>query len=216
MEREYLRLKAARTVVNGPLVVGIAKWLQNVIARAKTGCLFRFEARSNPPQDDFDIYMTILPSIYGSQAIWVIEQSTFTYEGNPVGDRLQTLSSETLTDFISGNQQNYPLETIFDNKDKRIVLVSRADFLEKPSPENGLRCHWMILCFNKPKFEAAYPGASGIILLSKIGYNAARTQALITTQLVNELSTGVLYVLLLAKKDGQWIVEDKFEINWIT
>jgi hypothetical protein len=173
---------------------------------------------TDPLQDDFEIYMTILPAIYGTQTIWVVEQSTFTYESDTISSNgeLQALSPETLTDFITENRQSYPLETIFDNKDKRIVLVSRADFLEKPSPENGLSCTWMrVECFNKPKFEAAYPGASGIILLSTIGYNAARTQALITTQLVNEQDTGVTYILLLTKRGRQWIIEDKYEINWI-
>jgi len=148
----------------------------------------------------------------------VVEQSTFTYQIGTISPNgeLQALSSETLADFIAGNNQNYPLETICDDKDKKIVLVSRADFHEKPSPENGLDCTWMrVECFNKPKFEAAYPGSSGIILLSKIGYNAARTQALVTTQLVNDQDTGVIHILLLTKIGGKWTIEDRYEITRI-
>ena len=140
---------------------------------------------------------------------------TVKIDNQPGGRSLPALLPDTLSDY-SGNRQGYPLKEIFDEKDPRLVLVNRDDFFEKPSPENGLNCIWVRTeCFNKPKFEAAYPGQRGIILLSRIGYNSDRTQALVTTMITNEQDTGKTYIILLAKENGQWKIADRYEVTWI-
>ena len=169
-------------------------------------------------QDDYEVYTTILPALFGSSPVFVIEQNTFAKAGDltlPNGE-LQALLPETLSDFISQNSQSYPLKMIFSRDDKIFILADRADFYEKPSPENGLSCTWMrAKCFNASKFKAAYPEASGITLLSKIGYSSDRTQALVTAEQDNGQDIGVIYILLLQKESGQWKIEDTYELFWI-
>jgi hypothetical protein len=65
------------------------------------------------------------------------------------------------------------------------------------------------------RFFDAYPGASGVIGLSAVGFNQAQDQALVYTTFVGDYGSGQGYYVLLAKQDGTWRVEQTV-IAWVS
>jgi hypothetical protein len=196
---------------------GIAQ-LSNPIPLTPTATL-------DPIREDIAVYTAVLLEIYGSHPVYVIDQDTHNdildLGNNNLGYRvLKPLKTETLEDYIAKNHQHYPLKWTFTEPSGQIALVDASDYYEAPSPENGLNCSRMwwpepMVCFNGPKLGADYPGGIGIILLSKIGYNAQRTQALVTTRLEQGATKGDLYAVLLQKETGQWKVAEQYVSHWI-
>lgn len=169
---------------------------------------------SDPAQDDFEVYSTVLTAIYGSQKTWFISQNTSPW-GEPWEGAMPALSPETLADYRIRNNTSHPLEAVFAGKGVMFILVDQGRFYEKPTAENGLVCYGGNPCFNQSKFEAAYPGASYIINLTSVGYNRSRTQALVTAHTVDKRASGTIYFLLLSKENGVWTIEAQSQAQWI-
>jgi hypothetical protein len=169
-------------------------------------------------QDDYAIYTALLPAPASESVVYAIQQATLAQPGDlvlPEG-ALSTLLSDTLSNFNTMNRQSHPLDTVFTGQDPRYALVNRADFYEKPSQENGLSCSWMQPeCFNIARFQAAYPDAGGITLLSSIGYNPGRTQALVAVQQDFGQDRIVTQIFLLVKAAGEWQIIDHYELDLI-
>lgn len=161
--------------------------------------------------DNYEIYTAILLEVYGVRTLWVIEQDTISRAGDRLvaNGKLPALRSDTLAGYLAQNTQRQSITAVFTGKDSSFILVDQADFSFKG-------CQGMIsTCFDRPKFDTAFPEAGGIIWLSGIGYSSDRTQALVSTQQADEHTSGTIFMLLLARKGGQWKIVDRYEIQWI-
>lgn len=102
---------------------------------------------------------------------------------------------ETRDDFDRKNKAPCKLEPKIQPLEK-IQLLSHMD--EQVSFPRGSGS-WKI-------FYANYPGATGFTLVSRIGFNSARDQALVYLGNSCELLCGHGYLVLLRKHDGKWKV----------
>jgi len=64
-------------------------------------------------------------------------------------------------------------------------------------------------------FYKKYPGAQGILLFSRVGFDRRRKQALVYAGDQSNYLGGAGYLVLLARKDGTWVVIKQAMI-WIS
>jgi hypothetical protein len=116
---------------------------------------------------------------------------------------LEGSTVETREDFDAKNKTPCKLEPQIQPAEK-IKLLTHTD--EQVSFPRGSGS-WKI-------FYANYPGATGFTLLSRIGFNSARDQALVYFGNSCELLCGHGYLVLLKKHNGKWKVMKQVTI-WI-
>lgn len=114
------------------------------------------------------------------------------------------LAPELVTNFKERNQQPYPLKPVLDFGVKyRLLTQEEVDELRPLDEASG----WELL------YEK-YPNSYGFVYLSRVGFNADFSQALIYTESFHyeQPLKGGYY--LMVKQDGRWVVENGYE--WIT
>ena len=106
---------------------------------------------------------------------------------------LEKLEAETLDDFVAKNKVTHPVPPIF-LMDGELVPVRDQDLLQILRDRDG----W-------DRFRSVYPQSSGLVMFSRIGFNAAVTQALVFAgkQMDKTKSQGG-YSLFEKDDEGRW------------
>jgi hypothetical protein len=116
------------------------------------------------------------------------------------------LLAETITDFRAKNKQAQRLKPRFDVKVK-CVLVSAEEidgFFRKEGVDG-----WK-------SFYEKYPKSGGFVSFSRVGFNPARTQALVyQSHSCGGLCGGGSY-LLYTKRDGGWVEKGSVGPAWVS
>lgn len=119
---------------------------------------------------------------------------------------LQELKGETIDDFHAKAEECHPLISQLDIP-VRYLLVTDEN-LEPLFPKGELDRGWT-------RFYAKYPGSSGIISFSNIGFDLEMKQALVSTGRGCGGLCGAGYFVLLAKDKGVWKVQTKIN-TWVS
>lgn len=105
---------------------------------------------------------------------------------------LKELEEETLADFVAKNSQAhsvFPSLTL----DGQLIPVAYEDLLRTLQDDEG----W-------ERFRATYPESCGYVEFSRVGFNAALTQALVYTGVHKHLLMGEGMYSLFAKDETTW------------
>lgn len=138
----------------------------------------------------------------------VVRDSTTAYDLSPWEDRnpgyfqghMPELMDETLANFRFLNAERYGLSEQFA-ADLPVVLMSRDDLRE------------VFRAGGWAEFYRRYPGSPGIVYLSRAGFNAAGTQALVAIDRSADLLSGEGYIVLLTQFRGSWSVSDAVPLS---
>lgn len=113
------------------------------------------------------------------------------------------LSPEIIADFKAKNQQSVLLKALF-NTTVETSFISQAEFTSLFDNGDG----W-------EKFYARFPGASGIITLSRVGFNQSMDTALVYIGQGSGWLNGAGYFVVLKKIDGVWGIRKQM-MAWIS
>lgn len=116
-----------------------------------------------------------------------------------------SLRADTIQDFLEKSCTVGPLsQTFHTGLPRTFVAAESVHFRDWPIEENG-----------KLPFEQLFPGASGIISFSHVGFDSALHEAIVATSFVcgGLCGTGSRYVL--RKKRGRWEVVNKW-VSWVS
>lgn len=115
-------------------------------------------------------------------------------------ESLSPVSSETLADFVGRNKQSMSFEKQFKLKIK-YQIVPYAD-IEKHFRGFDLDREWEL-------FYQKYPASAGFVRLSRVRFNKAKDQAIVSTGWMAGPLRGEGHYVLLTKQDESWKVEKK-------
>lgn len=149
--------------------------------------------------------------VHDSTKLLVIEDKTaddFTAKDEKHWDYikkgLEPLSQITIDDFTAKNAQPTTIESKFTLTTK-VTLVSKSE-VDKLFGQGG---GWWKAFYEK------YPGSSGLITFSNVGFNGDGTQALLYVGYSCGGLCGSGHYVLLAKNNGAWKIE-KSVMTWIS
>jgi hypothetical protein len=204
---------------NAPKTTSVIKNLVLFTVFILIGCQEKMSATMAPIQDrvsaEYMVFATVIPELYGSESIYVIEQNSrlnfaeyYIDHSEQLVKELPTIKSDTMKDFADINIESYSLENIF-SRDTTFILVNREDYLRP------------MMCVETPcvdveKLQQQYPNAKGVIMLSKVGFNAKTTQALVFAEIDDGDHQGEYYLVLLKWQNEQWIIEDTIKGEWVS
>jgi len=117
--------------------------------------------------------------------------------------RLEGVRTETFENFRSKNTRKYPLGYLFD-LNRPYVLIGDSEIREMFIRYDG----WT-------RFYGRYPGAQGLMVLSRVGFDPEGTQALVYVGNQSHWLAGAGYLVLLIRGQGQWKVEGKVLV-WVS
>lgn len=169
------------------------------------------------PMDDEDyaVYAALLNEFYGSKAI-VLEREASgctSIGSNKEGEnswqksldglpqKLTRLSPKTITDFKSKSRLCRTLEAKFNSLVRLISKQERRTIFS----DKDTRKAWA-------GFYKKFPGSSGYIIVSSIGFNEDRSQALVDFTNKCGDKCGTEQFVLLTKVNGGWRVSAKHKL----
>ncbi len=182
------------------------------------GCVPDSPALPTPTAPDLEteaeaVYAALFDEIYGEPQMLVLNALT---ETSPVGvtmseetlsyvsSQMMTLSEETLTNFRSRNDATYPLRPDM-NLGLPYVLLTRDELNEIFDVNTS---GWDV-------FYSRYPNSPGLTSVSRVGFNADFTQALVYIGTQSHWLAGAGYYVLLEKTGGKWHIVQQV-MTWIS
>ena len=116
-----------------------------------------------------------------------------------------SLQADTIQDFVEKSCTVGRLSTSFHTDFPRVFIDPNSVFIDMfPIHENGQK-----------DFEKVYPGASGIISLSHVGFDPTLDEAIVSASFVCGGLCGTGWRYTLRKKRGRWAVAGK-SIIWVS
>jgi hypothetical protein len=166
----------------------------------------------DPDVEEYAVYNDLLEDQYANDNLGQILIIDHTRVNNPElleqdleqFQKNTPLEPELVASFKDRNQQSYPLEPILEiGMDYQLLSQEEVDELEPLDRASG----WKLR-------SEKYPNSYGFIYLSRVGFNADFSQALIYTSSYHyeQPIKGGYY--LMKKEDGRWVLESGYE--WIT
>jgi hypothetical protein len=162
--------------------------------------------------DEYAVYAALIESRYlkeGVDLIVIRDQTTFfplgpdvTYE--QVGQSVPALEEDTYADFLAVNEDPVPLDGSLD-LGFDYTLVSLQDLEEFLG--GG--------AWSYDAFYERFPNSQGLMELSRVGFNADHTQALVYVGNQYDLLGGEGYYVLLHKEGGDWLVDSDL-LLWVS
>jgi len=168
--------------------------------------------QSDPDIEEYAVYNDLLKAEFrgdGVDQVLIIDHtrinSTTLMEQNLAAFQEYTpLAPELVASFKERNQQSYPLNPVLDFGVKyQLLTQEEVDELRPLDEASG----WKLL------YEK-YPNSYGFVYLSRVGFNADFSEALIYTEgfHYDQPIKGGYY--LMVKQDGRWVIENGYE--WMT
>lgn len=162
---------------------------------------------------DVDVYRAVLDSIASREpgrppTQLVVTDSTFTVQPQDLElDKMPGVDSASIADFAQRNNESHSLRYLASlNTSVPIVLVSRKTLASFRG--NGPEAYWSEL-YRK------YPGSSGSIGFSAIGYNADASVAVLVVETGCGSLCGELSNVVVKREGRQWHIT-VFEIKIIS
>jgi hypothetical protein len=204
--------------------VVLQPWLAPADANGSLVPTAQVEMRGPTPiqaPDEYEVWSAVLTKKYGDGIFQrlVVRDRTEMLMHEPIANRWQNSEQDTeaFADLKVKNKTRYALENKFslklpcilissgeENKVFKSVPVSRADkdFAEKAHSS------WQ-------RFYEEYPGAQGILTISRVGFDSDKSHAVVyianTASLM--LASGKLF--FLAKKNGSWEIQTE-QMIWFS
>ncbi len=155
-------------------------------------------------EEDFAVYAAAFRFEFKVTSLegLVISQPTHNFGGGGQSDYLRTQFTDLdslglVADFISKNQNEQPLDSIFSGHPE--IKVLSQEELSQIFATPGAQAGWN-------EFHARYPNAGGMITVSRIGYDPSHTHALLEVGMGSAPLAGYGEYLLLEKVSGNWQV----------
>jgi hypothetical protein len=117
---------------------------------------------------------------------------------------MASLEGATIDDFQAKNATPLVLDDFFQLKPLRVSFISVATLHELLNRDRGWK-----------EFYARYPGATGLVTVSRVGLNPARTQALVYIGVQTHGLGGWGVLSLFEKHEGVWRKEGEQQL-WIS
>ncbi len=170
------------------------------------------------PDSEYEVYSSVISSIISSEFSHmsvnkiVINQltSNHTICYNSYYDCFQNFNNYSLKnismlidDYKNMNVMAYKLENKFSIP-QTVILISRGELNKIFQNETG----W-------DAFYERYPNSSGIISISRVGFNSNKTQAILGFGYQAGWVWGKGYRIFLTKEEGKWIVKEQ-DMLWIS
>lgn len=121
-------------------------------------------------------------------------------------NRLPSLSRATLDDFVARNDGERRLSRSFTLKAKYVLV--EYGVIEKLFGTPVLEEAWKT-------FYERYPASNGYVVLSRVGFNPAKDQALVYVAWMCNERCGEGKVVLLSKREGRWKIENH-HLLWVS
>lgn len=153
--------------------------------------------------DSYAVYSVVLEDERYASRQYVVDFRTSINNDliGPVGYSHPGLDAATIADFRSGNESAIPLMASYFDSDKNIQLFNSE---ESGDVFGGTDGSWNV-------FFHRFPDAKGLIALSNVGFNPARTQALVHVGLYcGRACGGGGNFVLLKKEYGSWVIQHKY------
>jgi hypothetical protein len=186
-----------------------------------------FSAAVTPPRSDLEaeryaVYSAVIKDMYaeGGVKLLVISRDTGCWtpsDEEKVGEerrsvedyavkKLPGLKLETVDDFNAEMKECVSLTKRLDIPLKYVFVTDEE--LKPIFPKDGKGTWW-------PGFYAKFPGSSGLISFSNVGFDRDVTQALVSTARGCGGLCGAGYYVLLEKEGGVWKVRSK-TMTWVS
>ncbi len=195
------------------VVIGIVFILSSTAfmqSKKKSGSIKQFTPPSLPIDDeDYAVYSVVLKELFGGKSVALENQvSGCTGIGNNkegeaswqksldgLSGKLKKLSPKTIADFKGKSNVCRTLDAKFNSSVKLISKQERRTIFSG----KDMRKAWVV--FNKK-----FPGANGYVIVSNVGFNEDRTQALVDISNKCGDKCGAEQFVLLTKINGSWSV----------
>jgi hypothetical protein len=186
----------------------------SLIERDSTECGYMPLLEGEISEEEFLVYNAYIEEAFSEKTIVILDHTfwgvcgvgaygctTFSFS---LSEDMPELQPETYDDFEAVNEGPYALKDLFDVS-KEIVLISEEKLLRIFDEGGG---GW-------EEFYDLYPSSQGVLLLSRVGFNADMTQAFFYAGNQSHGLSGAGYYILLVKEKGEWVVQDQVMI-WIS
>ena len=159
------------------------------------------------------VYTALFDGLYGEPKMYVLMSQTSTDIGgvdntNSILDRvlpqMTGVDEETVASFRARNDTAYPIPADMDLGLPYILLT--------PDEKNQI---FAVNTSGWDVFYTRYPNSPGLTTISRIGFNADFTQALVYAGTQSHWLAGAGYYVLLNKVDGVWKIDQQI-MTWIS
>ncbi len=159
--------------------------------------------------EEYAVYNAVIKEILLGKFIVVIDHTSSGFCGRMGGGgaclrgRFPLVEGTAVEDFLSKNEQSYPLKNCFDVR-AITVLISEEELEEIFQGT-----------FRWSEYYARYPFSRGFIELSRVGFDSEMDQALVYVGNYRGSLSGAGYYVLLIKEGDRWIIQDT-SLVWIS
>jgi hypothetical protein len=155
---------------------------------------------TSPDADEYAVYSDLISSRYAKDGVSLIVVEDHTSGESDGIWELHGIDGELLKDYQAKNKAAYGLERRFSLKTS-YELISEGEAIDTLSDYEG---DW-------DTFYEIYPDSQGILILSRVGFDKNKTQALVYA--CNQAGPAAIEGIycLLARNGNAWAVKDVFE-----
>ena len=186
-----------------------------VLLASSAGSTVRSDRDAALDREEYEVYSALILQSFiknGTRLIIVTDPtccdvSTISKDNLSLSlEQLSTLSQDTLENFIHRNKETTHLKRSFTlSVPYRVVDYKR---IEKLFDMIELEKEWKT-------FYRWYPGSNGYIRLSRVGFNKARNQALVSTGWMSGELSGEGRYFLLSRNGSKWHVQGSVT-TWVS
>jgi hypothetical protein len=169
--------------------------------------------QSEVSSEEYAVYSALITEEYVKDKVKLVVIANPTSSGNRSKDmadyflgQLSPLSQATYDDYLERNGKPYNLSNSFSLREK-YVLVEYPEiekFFENPDFDEAWK-----------NFYKRFPASNGYIVLSRVGFNPTKDQALVYMAWMCNSRCGEGKLMLMSKRDGKWKVE-KHYTTWVS
>ncbi len=160
------------------------------------------------------VYRDLLPGLFGSQKIFLIENKIVTFaddisDWQYQAERMPAVQMDTWDNFLNSRGRTYSVDTLLSSL-PRLVLVNAEDYYQPFMCVESF-------CADPDKIQVDYPEAFvALIRLSRVGFSQDGQQALVWLSVDDGDSVFEDYTVLLTQQGIRWVIEDKVISGWVS
>jgi hypothetical protein len=165
-------------------------------------------------EEEYDVYSAMIKELYvkPDSKLLMIEDRTFRYDfsggdDQPWRDKPKGISIDesAVQDYESKNRGQTVLSKSSFKLTVKCEMITDADL------RTIFHGHWGELEWTE--YYRRFPASSGFIMLSRVGFNTAHTQALLYIGSRSGPGYGEIHFLLLERANGTWMIKKQLRKN---